>query len=274
VHEQSCMLHGILGAWGIPTGESLRRDPVKRPMQVEMIQIFGASMSHTPWYRFAFFDFIKTYFEVLSKETNIVASRNGWFTAVASTAFLTDLVPGIVMSILFAQMTAIAYPLRKFVGESYDESRLIEELLIAAPRRIDWSTSVDKRIVLRSELANGLVVLSVPTFKPFTEVMLTIAEKVPSATVLQISGQSVIQVRVEVVDGSISATREVIENVKTLTGCELLFQFKYPTSGIADREARVQLALAVQTVSLLSTIRYCQDRANGIDIVQLYDFFE
>lgn len=59
-----------------------------------MVQIFGESMEHTPWYRFPFMQFIGTYFKVLMKEVGIVQSKHGIAKALFSNAFLTDLIPG------------------------------------------------------------------------------------------------------------------------------------------------------------------------------------
>ena len=43
---------------------------------------------------------------------NIVFEKHGMAKAVFSEAFLTDFVPGIVMALLFGQLSAMAYPLR------------------------------------------------------------------------------------------------------------------------------------------------------------------
>lgn len=44
-------------------------------------------------------------FQVLVREVSIVAHRHGWGAAIGSNAFITDLVPGIVMGLLFSQVT-------------------------------------------------------------------------------------------------------------------------------------------------------------------------
>ena len=242
-------------------------------MQVEIVQIFGDSMNHTPWYRFPFMDILKTYFGVLAKEASVVADRHGWSAALGSTAFFTDLIPGIVMGILFGQMSLLAYPLKQGIGEAYDEETLIEQVIATAPRGTDWK-DVDSRITEISEVVGGVWVFTVPTFKPFTEVLIRIASQLPSATLLQISNQKVIQVRVEIPardpKNPQQGLPEILRGFNKLPGCHVNFDFQYPHVG-GDERPRTQVSLAVQVPFLLSVIRHCIDQ--DILVVQVYDFW-
>jgi hypothetical protein len=240
-------------------------------MQVEIVQMFGESMNHTPWYRFPFVDIIKTYFDVFLKEVLVVAQRHGWMNALGGSGFLTDLIPGVVMSLLFGQMAALAYPLRLAIGDSYEASSLVEQLVVTAPQHIKWST-VDSRITRVSQVVDGLWLLTIPTFKLFTEVLINIAEAIPLATVLQISNQSVIQLKVEILDVGTQQQAVTISDLNHLSGCEVKFQFHYPFLG--EQQPNTQVSLAVQVPFLFSVIRYCMKNCARIRIVQIYDFYD
>merc|ERR1712071_601344 len=82
-------------------------------MQVEIIDELVKSLEHTPWYRFPFMEFMKTYFEVFQRQCKIVQEKYGIIQAYGSMPFLVDLVPGIVMTILFGQLKLLAIPLQK-----------------------------------------------------------------------------------------------------------------------------------------------------------------
>lgn len=47
----------------------------------------------------------------------------------------------------FMQMYLLAYPLRRFLGSDYDKNKLVEQLIVAAPRGVKWS-EIDARVSL------------------------------------------------------------------------------------------------------------------------------
>eukprot|EP00438_Fugacium_kawagutii_P019017 Skav234575 [mRNA] locus=scaffold2869:193438:197603:+ [translate_table: standard] len=143
-------------------------------MQVEILQIFGQSLESEPWYRFPYFQFMKVYFDVLFQESSIVQRKLGLKKAFGSMAFITSLVPGLIMTLLFAQMKVLATPLLAMpglgfgcFGESYDEAQTREELVILRPKDappVDWR-QVDERITDITCPVQGLFTMKVPTFK-------------------------------------------------------------------------------------------------------------
>ena len=142
--KRSTALVQALTREGLVSGARAANGPLtwfKMPewMQVEIVQMLGNSMNHTPWYRFPFMDLLKTYFSVLGKIVKIVADRHGWASALGSSGLVTDLVPGITMAAGFFQMYLLAYPLRRFLGQDYDKTKLTEQLVVAAPRGVKWS---------------------------------------------------------------------------------------------------------------------------------------
>lgn len=118
----------------------------------------------------------------------------------------------------------------------------------------------------QTEVVGGLWVMNVPTFKPFTEVLLQIATELPSATLLQISNQFVVQLRVEVPP----TRKESLKRLQAISGCDLKFEFAYPHVG-GDQRPLTQVSFAVLVPVLLSVLRTCLN--NNITIVQIYDFY-
>ena len=245
-------------------------------MQVELVQIFGDFMHHTPWYRFPFIDMFKIYAQVLFKTVNVVAEKKGFMAAIADQGFMIDAVPGIVMALLFGQMQLLALPVKASLGDSYDPSKLVEQLLIMVPGKFNWA-HVDKRIVPLAEFDHGLSVLQVPTFKPFTEVLVNIANEVPGAVLVQVSNYSVIHVKMEVDSNRLDATLKQFASVKGVT---VNFDFKYPSvinkpqvAGEPVSIDPVYVSLTVQIPALLNFIRRCESWKSSAKIFQIYDFF-
>ena len=83
-------------------------------------------------------------------------------------------VPGLLMTVVFAQMKLLAIPLLSMprfgfggFGESYDESRAREQLVILRPKdapQVDWK-KLDERIADIASPVEGLFIMKVPTFK-------------------------------------------------------------------------------------------------------------
>ena len=73
------------------------------------------------------------------------------------------------MTFLFAQMKLLAIPLLSMprFGESYDESRAREQLVVLRPKdapNVDWK-KVNERITDITSPVEGLFIMKVPTFK-------------------------------------------------------------------------------------------------------------
>jgi hypothetical protein len=225
---------------------------------VEIIQIFGASMEHTPWYRFPFMDFLQLYFQVLSKEASIVLDKHGPGKAFGM-AFATDMIPGVVMALLFAQLKLLALPLALRGGTgTYDEGSLVEQLVLtteaatmepsaAAHGETEASieTTEDRRWMSAHpgishvvRVLPGLYTCRVPTFKGLTEVFRALSCVKPSVNVLSVSGHTELQVKV-VVDGE-----WVIDKLKHRPGVSVMFDFKNPVDG-STSPPRTEVALCV-----------------------------
>ena len=244
-------------------------------LQVEITQIFANSMDHTPWYRFPFMKFIGLYFDVLFKEMKIVQSEYGFAKALLSNAFLTDIIPGIVMFFLFGQLQLLALPVKSVAGSEYANPELmIEQVVILLPRetQIDWKR-IDDRIQAQCvSPKNGLYVLAVPTFKPLTEIILKIANYYPIAQILEISNQQTIQVKAVVPASERQEAK--IAMLKNLNGCTVMFSYQFPVDGKPTSNNYVPplcLSLKVETLALVRLICLCKDLE--ISVHQIYDFY-
>lgn len=244
---------------------------VKLPewMQVEIIQIFGQSLETNVWYRFPYMQVIKTYFEVLLANTQIVAQRYGPTRAWLSGAFMMNIVPGVLMSFFAGQMQLMAMPILAMppgagYGAERDQSRLYEQLVVQFDGLVPNLQEVDPRLREVMHVVRGLCVIKAPTQKALTTTLLALA-KVPGARVLEVSNQGHIQVRV-----LLRNKDEQLRRLREMQGCEVMLQFSYPTDGTPDAPGS-RVALCVTVPFLLTTIRSCQ--RYGIEVQQVYDFW-
>ena len=183
--------------------------------------------------------------------------------AFLSQGFVTDVVPGFVMSFLMGQMKLMALPIQMALGDSYDESTLKEELVvIAEPEPADWA-AIHPTIKCTKKLATDLFLLEVPTFKAMTVVLSSLATTVSSSiTICTISYNAEVQVRVTVP----LKDADKLEIINERQGCELMFKYAFPS------DPKTLLAsVGVETPFLLDFIRFC--KKSGIEVVQVYDFF-
>lgn len=251
-------------------------------MQVEMVQIFGESMNHTPWYRFPFMPFIKLYFEVLLKEVGIVRSEHGLVKALFSNAFLTDLIPGVVMFGLFLQLQLLALPVKSIGGEEYTPELMVEQVVLLTPpaaasssQPIAWR-KIDKRISAQQVAeGEGLYILTVPTFKPLTEILRKIASKLPQSQVLEISNQRVVQVKVLLPASSAETDEDeaaLQAKLGAITGCAVMFTYRFPVDGSsASSRPRLCVSLRVATLAVVRLFQVCAQL--GVSVEQVYDFY-
>eukprot|EP00756_Hemistasia_phaeocysticola_P008399 Hpha_TRINITY_DN14610_c2_g13::TRINITY_DN14610_c2_g13_i1::g.48367::m.48367 len=232
--------------------------------QVEMLQAFGDSMEHTPWYRFPFLRFLRVYMEVLGQEVLVVSKRLGP-SKLLSKSFVTSAVPAVVMTLLFGQMSMLAAPLKLALGEEYDDATMYEQLVLVLPpeeERIDWR-QIDRRITERFQY-DGVYVLHIPPFKDFTHVLRTIAETLPSGRLLQVSNHTELQVKVRVREAA------DLDSFHRVAIFKKMFLYKYPVDGTPNPPHQ-SASLLVQAPHLLSFIREC--RKNGVILDQIFDFW-
>lgn len=233
-------------------------------MQVEIIVALGASLEHTPWYRFPFIKTLQVYFSTLAQEARVVHAKHGIEKAFLSMAFATDLIPGFVMSLLMGQLALLALPLRMVGGDTYDETKLVEEFVVVVPSNFSDSTDwkqLHPLIKSANKIGPKLFSVKVPTFKAMTVVLKAMATH-KGLTLVTISNNLEVQSRVSVPQKQ----EHKLPKLNKIPGCKVMFDYTFPP------EPELKLAsVCVEVPSLLEFIRVCA-RSN-IDVTQVYDFF-
>ena len=176
------------------------------------------------------------------------------------------------MTVIMGQMALLAQPLKLALGDSYDENKLNEELIVVAPGIRSW---VELKIICPTataskKLGQDLYSLQVPTFKGLTVALKELSTH-PEITLSTISNNVEVQVRVMIVveDDSIESKDRLdrlLREIDVLQGCHLKFKYNYPFN-----PNEVMASVEVSTPHLLEFIRFCD--ASKINVAQIYDFF-
>eukprot|EP00591_Stephanopyxis_turris_P015246 CAMPEP_0195541584 /NCGR_PEP_ID=MMETSP0794_2-20130614/51160_1 /TAXON_ID=515487 /ORGANISM="Stephanopyxis turris, Strain CCMP 815" /LENGTH=1794 /DNA_ID=CAMNT_0040675687 /DNA_START=95 /DNA_END=5479 /DNA_ORIENTATION=+ len=268
-------------------------------MQVEILDELVKSLEHTPWFRFPFLEFMTTYFTVFQQQCAIVQEKYGLVATYGSGSFLTDVVPGIVMTVLFSQLKLLAIPLQIALPNGYDKdrSRFLEDIVIRMPLNHDgihdWDNhlkkTLDERILNARALPYDFMICSIPPFKAMGEILEKIAIRFPSARVFQISNQCEVQVRISldrsgIAEDSISAAKvqheRDLQRLLSVAGVEQKMHYQYPnTHRSSPSEAatsdnmKTYYCLEVHCLALLDVFRICSTLSNH-KVEQVYDFWK
>ena len=236
---------------------------------------------------------MQTYFKVFQEQCSIVQEKYGLIQAYGSMPFLVDLVPGIVMTILFGQLQLFAIPLQIALPDGYDsdKSRFQEDVVLHLPLHLDgvenWDnylkSSLDERIMKATPLPNNFMVCSMPPFKAMGEILQKIAIRFPSARVFQISNQFEVQVRVsrEISVGDSHVENETnLQKILSTAGVKLKMSYHYPstkngqvhTVDPSTEPTKIYYSLEVHCLALLDVFRICNSLPNH-RVEQVYDFW-
>ncbi|EFC40861.1 FAD linked oxidase [Naegleria gruberi] len=237
-------------------------------LQVDYVQTFGKFMENTPWYRFPFIEFLRVYFQTLYEEFKIINSEYGFDKSLMSSAFFTDLIPGVAMTVLMGQMQALAIPLKMGLGETASKevvSGQVETILITLVDDNPMTfVSIDDRIIFET-IVPGLFQITVPTYKPFSDIIMKLARQLPeSSRILAISHHEQIQLRVK------TPSKEEVHKMASLEGCNVKFTFELPTDGTEQYSPSIYSSVEVKTIHLLQFIRTCNELS--FEIIQIFDF--
>lgn len=238
-------------------------------MLAELVSLMGQTMDHTPFYRFPFMAALRVYLKVLIQETRLVAERTGagYLKTILSDAFITDFVGAVITSLGFGALNAVSIPIKMVTGESYPKETLVETLLLTAPRGVPWEALCGGPECIRhaTEVTAGVHHLTIPTFKPFTRVLVAIAQHVPAATLLSVSNLHVLQVRLSLASPGSGAS------FLAMAGVEQAVTFAYPQVG--PQVNPTQLCLSVQVPQLLALLRAVLRAPHLATVHQVYDTF-
>ena len=207
----------------------------------------------------------------------IVFDNHGLVKAGLSAAFLTDFIPGVVMSLLFGQLASLALPIRAVLGDEYSPKMMasqFEELVISSNKTSaeEW-TEVDADITAE-RIVDGLFLLKVPSLGKFTDVIINLALHSEDTKILTVSDHSEIQMKV-----SITTDKEEYEMMKMrvehIPGGTFKFDFILPTVGKDPNYNKPRfLALGIAVPHLLTAVRdIVKLEQAGVQIDQIYDFW-
>ena len=256
-------------------------------MQVEILDELVKSLQHTPWYRFPFLSFLRTYFSVFQQQCNIVQKKYGIVTAFGSEAFFVDVIPGIVMSALFGQLQLLATPLKMIMpADGYkgrDQSRFCEEIILHTRQNNlnFFNDEIDTRILKVTVLPKNFVVLSIPPFKAMGEILHKIAIRIPAARVLQISNQTEVQVRIGSnvgIEDRSKDNEEELARIHSLAGVKFVMDYSFPNTVGSNHttsdavHGKAFYCFEVNCLALLDLFRLCEMLPNHC-IEQVYDFW-
>ena len=234
---------------------------------------------------------MQSYFSILQKEMSIVYKKEGVGKALFTTSFLTDFIPGVVMSFLFGQLMLLAAPIKLSSGYSdgsYSKKTLEtqkETLIIfeKQSRKIKEWKEMDQSIGPVTNLVPGLTVVAVPSLGCLTPILQKIAIVFPDTKLLRISNHKEVQVKVST--KNIDTTKEEnCENVEKQLkeqllrlygdGVKVMFHFQLPTVGGSPPEIcnPLFISLCVKVEHLLDLIRTIH-QIDMLKIDQIYDFW-
>lgn len=236
-------------------------------LQVEAVQLFAQSMEHTPWFRYPFGQVARVYAGVLGQAVSQAVAEGGLGAALTSEGFVTDVVPALVMGVIGAQLAALAAPLRWALGDENWDSNEVEELILAAPPNTKWG-AVDARIRDPRSPTPGVWVMTVPTFKPLTDVLIRVATSAPAAVLLQLSTHTRVHVKLGLPARASANPEDWVDRLTdAVPGVSHNYTFRMPPVG--GRAQPPQASLSVATTSLLQLLRTAS--SEGLP-VQVYDF--
>lgn len=123
-----------------------------------------------------------------------------------------------------------------------------------------------------------VVVVSIPPFKPFSDLLLNLATYIPSAQVLEISNQTDLQVRVSCDGNDEEEATAWIKSTFDEADVEIVTRYQFAISpDVAQVPGRAQLALKVAVTQLLTLLRSCGDSsqpgARVLRVEQCYDWW-
>ena len=259
-------------------------------LQIDLVKIFGNYMEHRPWFLYPFMDMLKSYFNVLQEEAMIVYDKYGIQKAFLSGAFITSFIPGIVMLLLYAQLTLLAYPIQMGLASYYSadgdyspqtKATQIEKLILFGEEERsveDWK-AIDDRIEV-TLIIRGLYEITVPSLGYMSPILERIASNFPDVTLLRISNHDEVQVRVALYGKEDVDRQELVYRIRhglQTPKVQYMFEYMLPTLGKAPQVENsgglpLYVVLAIRPPYLLQFIREIEQMEHA-SLDQIYDFW-
>ncbi|TEB18997.1 oxidoreductase [Perkinsus sp. BL_2016] len=231
---------------------------------VRVTQIYANFLNHTPWYRFPYIKFTLLYWKLVLFAYLSAARFRDPLRAATNIGLIMDVIIGVVLTLLFAQLWVLAIPLRLLYGGENPSEGESSQLLVTVPSHstVDWPR-IDSRIQWQSlgtKNNSSLFLLTIPKHIPFTEILLKISHSVEHIQLIEISGQrDDMQIEVTV------DKKNAINPLKRLAGARYLYDYQYPTD-----PTTTYCALSVNINQLFEVLAELQN--HSAKVLQIYDF--
>jgi FAD/FMN-containing dehydrogenase/SAM-dependent methyltransferase len=218
---------------------------------VRVSQAYGDFIEHTPFYEFPYFSEVANFWQVFGHSWS-AARRDYSFWEVASSEYtLMNCFIGVMMTTEYTLKGVISAPFAWLYGkEEYKEASTIHLLA----KEVDKKTLDPRARIVERYPNEGVYHMEIPRYKPFTEILLDLAEA--GTEFITIAGQSRIQIDLFV---------PIESDTKIPKGCALL----YKTPAPAD-PSHLFLACDVEVKELGKVLNFF--RKNQVAIVYIHDY--
>jgi len=223
---------------------------------VDLPAVLGQYLSHTPFYKFPYIKIIQLFWKLVILELQTVYRKRGILSCI-SMGLVMNTVIGSVLTILFMQLYVVSVPISLLLSLTKGNKKDVEQLTVISKTSINWTPlesyisiphTVDVCKDLRFKNYEDFVYfLEIPRHRPFTDVLLKIAQEYPDLIVTDISGNSDdLQIKVLIQD------LQQIHWLRQLDGCEVLFTYQLPS----QVSKGINIALSVKIPSIIQVLHH------------------
>lgn len=219
---------------------------------VKLIKDYGTFLEHTPWFDYPYIKSISSYWSVWKKASMTNYKKYGFRSSFLSSYALMNGFIGLTVTGAFLQLSALAVvPRFLFHLPGQEEPRSIQLLIKDENHRVE---KIDTRIAVKDEYANGLRLIEIPRYTPFTQIIQKLAPR-NDISILRIAGQKQVQIKIELPGSQKIAVPD----------CEFLYDYEVVTQK-NKREGYLNVPLS----ALKKTIKDLE--ALNITILQVVDY--
>jgi len=218
---------------------------------VDASQEYGNFINQTPFYKFPYFSYIATYWNLFRKSWRTASKRKGHISVLTSEHTLMNLFVGIVMTVEFTAKGLVSLPVRLIYSgkEPTNISMLVED-----PQQ--EITSLDKRITILKKYEHNLCLIHIPRYKKLLRLISKIVDT--NVTIIEIAGQREIQCKVRY--------KKDKKSPQTWNHCTCEYTWHVPT-----QPDYIYAALSVKMNKLKQLLKTIQEEGT-VELLYLHDY--